>query len=338
MKKILLFVSLLATISCCNDTVDQQKVVSENFKKEFVIEFGEPEESHMWGFETTRSADVNANMWSYTPSNPSEAEIKKVTDWFSNHRYPTGSVTVDWMNFYIQHISGKHSNMDWLYCGFDDHVANFNATYGSTMKMVNSTTLNFGYHNSMDDKMHNEYFIKEIDGQYYVGFDFSATGINPNQQEKPDGLYNDWIVKIVPAYSKIVIAEDLGVQNTDFDYNDVVFGIDNDIITLLAAGGTLPLYVDGEEVHAAFGVSTKTMVNTGKGENLPPVQFRASTENLLDILIKVDEHYIEWFKGEPSAKICVDADYIWTAEKEPIDLKYPLFREYVRDQSIKFWK
>lgn len=338
MKKVIVLVSLLAMIGCCKDGIDQQKVVSENFKKEFVIEFGKPEDNHMWGFDVTRSADVNANEWGYTPAAPTQAEIAKVTAWFGSHRYPTGSVTVDWMNFFVQHIHGKHANMDYLYCGADDHVANFNGADGDVMKMVNSTTLNFGYHNSLDNKMHGNYFVKEIDGSYYVGFDFEATGEYANQQESADGLYDDWIVKIVPAYTKIVIAEDLGVQHTDFDYNDVVFGVDGDVVTLLAAGGTLPLYIDGEEVHNAFGVSTTTMVNTGKGEKLPPVQFRVSTSNPLYIPVKVEEHYIEWFEGEPSAKICVDADYVWTAEREAIDFKYPLFREYVRDQSIKFWK
>jgi hypothetical protein len=41
--------------------------------------------------------------------------------------------------------------------------------------------------------------MKCIDGQYYVGFDFEATGDNPNQQETRDYIFNDWIIKICPG-------------------------------------------------------------------------------------------------------------------------------------------
>ena len=67
-----------------------------------------------------------------------------------------------------------------------------------------------------------------------------------------------------------IIAEDLtwGSENGDLDFNDVIFDVElidngaNIRITLLAAGGTLPLYIAGVEVHEKFGVSTTTMVNT----------------------------------------------------------------------------
>lgn len=66
--------------------------------------------------------------------------------------------------------------------------------------------------------------------------------------------------------------EDLG-NTLDFDFNDVVLqfkhvaGEDNVGVILAAAGGTLPATLQknnttlGKEVHAAFGVSTKTPVN-----------------------------------------------------------------------------
>ena len=72
-----------------------------------------------------------------------------------------------------------------------------------------------------------------------------------------------------------IIAEDLtwGSENGDFDFNDVIFDVQlidngsNIRITLLAAGGTLPLYIAGVEVHEKFGVSTSTMVNTYTDNN-----------------------------------------------------------------------
>lgn len=82
-----------------------------------------------------------------------------------------------------------------------------------------------------------------------------------------------------PSSGKLrIICEDLSVrESSDWDFNDVVFDIqlvDNDTkaeITLLAAGGTLPLCVGdmNHEVHELFaeanpgkGITTSTMINT----------------------------------------------------------------------------
>ena len=81
-----------------------------------------------------------------------------------------------------------------------------------------------------------------------------------------------------------VICEDLSVkESTDWDFNDVVFDIqlvenNQAEITLLAAGGTLPLYIGDEdhEVHDLFaavpensdkGITRSTMINTGSTGN-----------------------------------------------------------------------
>ena len=91
------------------------------------------------------------------------------------------------------------------------------------------------------------------------------------------------------VYKKRIIAEDLsaGQFRADFDFNDVVFdavvtiepidGVDHYIgyVKVLAAGGTLPLYIGipysedksvydpNKEVHKLFGKSSCTMINTG---------------------------------------------------------------------------
>ena len=187
------------------------------------------------------------------------------------------SIGVDWTDFFVQHVSGSHSNMDFLVAASDEHINNFNATEGAIMLMQNSGTSSFGYRVSLDGKMHYNYTIQYIGGAYYVGFDFEATGQNPNQQVAADGYYSDWIVKISPAvYTNAyrIIAEDLG-DSDDFDFNDVVFDVATNggatIITLQAAGGTLPLYIevggDSREVHEIFSVSSTTMINTGAGSN-----------------------------------------------------------------------
>lgn len=81
---------------------------------------------------------------------------------------------------------------------------------------------------------------------------------------KSDGYFTDWIVTLTRAdridekekSTYRVIAEDLSVDNqSDFDFNDVVFDVDPDAdgkgatITILAAGGIWPLKINGEEIH-----------------------------------------------------------------------------------------
>lgn len=180
-----------------------------------------------------------------------------------------------------------HGHMDYLTCGENnEHIDNFNkGTCSVTDKvcyaldpdeskdmndrklyhsdriqyMVNSSTSKFGYHNSLDSKDYDDYVIipgdmidPSVAGMYFVGFDYQANGQNANQQVKLDGYYNDWIIKITPGIYKgayRIIAEDLG-DTDDFDFNDVVFDVvfrDATIITLQAAGGTMPLYIQVED-------------------------------------------------------------------------------------------
>lgn len=344
MKKILFILSLLLTISCSNDFPGYSGIPTENFIEGFISEYGIPDSQHTWGFDVsdiTRSADVNSNMWTWRPDDITEVERIKVVNYFKSTKNPI-SIDVNWINFFVQHVYSGHGNMDQLRCNDNDHINNFNATNGSIMKMVNTASTKFNYHNSLDSKYHYEYVIQQIDGNYYVGFDFCATGQNPNQQEAADGYFDDWIVKITPAYDKMIIAEDLGAEASDFDYNDVVFGVDGNVVTLLAAGGTLPLIIDGIEVHNAFGVSTNVMVNTFNYYECPPVQFKIGYyNNIKDIPITVlkkgNIHSIPYFTGKPSAKICVDHNFVWCKERVPIHEMYPLFTEYVKNQNILWY-
>lgn len=112
-----------------------------------------------------------------------------------------------------------------VYDGQYEHVNNFNAgnnttvyTDDETHEQFIGTTLmvnmgtdgrdeQFAYHNSIDSKYHYEYIILEVNGGYYVGFDFFANGTeeypaNKNMDVERDWIFNDWIVKISPAQLK----------------------------------------------------------------------------------------------------------------------------------------
>ena len=148
-----------------------------------------------------------------------------------------------------------------------------------------------------------------------------------------------------------VIAEDLSVSdNSDFDFNDVVFDVTFDYpagkttITLQAAGGTLPLYVGGQEVHEKFGVSTKTMVNTGTGASKDPVSFELDGtfgHDANNILVQVEKEgvplEITAERGRVASKIAVSPNYEWCTEKQDIVDKYPNFSKYVSEPSFDIW-
>lgn len=147
-----------------------------------------------------------------------------------------------------------------------------------------------------------------------------------------------------------IIAEDLSAsESTDFDFNDVVFDVTftsntSALVTLQAAGGTLPLTVAGVEVHDMFGVSTNTMVNTfaGNKSTYAPVSFEItgidSSKRGRDIeilVLKGDEWCpLEAHQGVPAAKIAVKPTFVWCDEYEAIESRYPLFRDWVQNREV----
>lgn len=248
-----------------------------------------------------------------------------------------------------------------------------------------TATNQFGFSESWgteNGKFYNNYLIVQYKGEWYVGFDFEAHKSTATQnageamQVYRDWNFTDWIVRISPAEAKVVdpndvciIAEDLTVSDdTDFDFNDVVFTVHYTSnttaeITLYAAGGTLPLKVAGEEVHAKFDypeadpVTGKyKMINTGAKadvNDVATVTFQVSGINKSnrgkDIAITVNKGTAEnpnWIEltangGEPAAKLCVGVDFAtegkWCAERVSIKDRYPRFSEWVLNDPTRVW-
>ena len=264
----------------------------------------------------------------------------------------------------------SYGHMDQIFAnlsdGKTDHVNNFNSGSGWIMLMENSETkYGFGFMESYgteDKTVTANYLMAEIDvpgvGKgYYVGLDYQVYKKDEGIAIAPDGKYDDRVLKIVPAKRNPtkgdirVIAEDLTVdENGDFDFNDVVFdvkfGNSKTTIILQAAGGTLPLYVAGMEVHEMFGVSTSTMVNTGKGVNLEPVEFAVDGNfnwdaNNIPVTVEKNGTTVELQarQGKAPSKIAVGIDYEWCEEKQDIESKYPKFSDYVQNPwNNEWWK
>jgi hypothetical protein len=136
-------------------------------------------------------------------------------------------------------------------------------------------------------------------------------------------------------------------KDSDFDFNDVVFdvAIENGEtwIRLLAAGGTLPLYIDGLEVHQLFGVSQTDMVNTGRGPEKSPVivKLNNSYSDAKSIPVKVikngGEVYLEAKQGEPASKVGVPVGFTWCRERVSIKGQYPLFADWATTHPELAW-
>ena len=199
-----------------------------------------------------------------------------------------------------------------------------------------------------------------IDGLIREGFrpvkGAPSTWIKPEITR--DYYFSDWIVSIVPGNSTTedtdvrIMAEDLNAQaadgdieNSDWDFNDVVFDVKFDksgnggTITLVCAGGVLPLEVAGVEVHKKFDSSLTQdekgwypMINTGKGPNYPRVSFHIDdadkTNNGQGISIVVYKQHSDgnWYpyaltakQGQPAAKFAVKPTVEPLAEREHID-------------------
>lgn len=154
-----------------------------------------------------------------------------------------------------------------------------------------------------------------------------------------------------------IIAEDLTVSAgvEEFDFNDVVFDVEwldeagtEARITLLAAGGTLPLKVAGHEVHAEFGLSnTNQMINTGNrlAIELPTVSFDVKDEKFakkaynIPVEVYKGGQWVELFaeQGRAPSKIAVSKSFQWCEEREPIEAKYPRFLEWVSNPAVKWY-
>ena len=161
-----------------------------------------------------------------------------------------------------------------------------------------------------------------------------------------------------------IIAEDLnvrdlnsdGIDDTDFDFNDIVLDVTIDNgkakCVLQAAGATLKIRINGDdnlEVHKMFGVDQKVMVNTDaekhglNGKTLPAVPFElnGTFRSAADIKIEVfrQNGWIELFApvGQAACKIAVPTDFEWPDERQSLKQKYPDFPRYAVNNDIEKW-
>ena len=222
-----------------------------------------------------------------------------------------------------------------------------------------SVTKTITHYDQEQQKEITETFTFEFSDTENVRFgdQFNVEGGNMNIEA--NDIYTDWIVRLVEAqpknqitYALRIMAEDLTVAtNSDFDFNDVVFDAKIDAtanktyIKLLAAGGTLELYIGDEshEVHQLFNVGKTTMVNTINPDyNTAGVTFELpyySSYDAIPIYVKKNGVWepITAQKGEPASKFACPVGTEWQVEYTNIDEKYEHFTDWVSDETKPFW-
>ena len=367
-----------------------QEAVTAKYNDAFIKTFGTPAANHTWGFNAIVTRSVikeNHELPSgYAKPTLDDGEAEYVMNWFATNE-GEASKGLDWDKFFIVYVGGNNNvsiwsnwnnsvqngnvTLDYLEIN-GEHINDWNANNGPTVYVYNNTPNNFTCHNSYCNLTTSKWKLAKItyNGKvgYYVGL--SAYGRKTETDEKyqltdygREHYYDDWVFKIVPANGVIpptsnvrIIGEDLSAtQGTDFDFNDIVLDVNivdgNAKCILQAAGGTLPLRINGDdnlEVHKLFGLQQKSnglydMVNTNNGTLVKdPVEFPINgITNPANIKLEVLKNNV-WVemtanRGEPAAKIAVNQDFDFCDEREPITTKYPNFHLWVENIDYIWW-
>lgn len=165
----------------------------------------------------------------------------------------------------------------------------------------------------------------------------------------------------IPEYKARIIVEDLKgnidatttVSGSDFDFNDAVFdavtwkrdGVNHLKIILRAAGGTLPITVNGVEIHKEVGFMFNTDANRdftfGKTIYEGIINEEAETYNFnqIPVVVKVNGKEVEAKSniGEAPEKVAVGVDYEWVLERTKITDTYSKFANYVANKNVTNW-
>lgn len=218
--------------------------------------------------------------------------------------------------------------------------------------------------------------VEKFDNDYKIFWYVAKWQGNGDKIIHVDGVLvpKDQITINVPEYKKRIIVEDLKgninadakVSSSDFDFNDVVFDAvvwsiynkekqENEThlkVIVRAAGGKLPIYVEGKEVHEGIGYMFNTsnpdynygkvliqddIINktpaTGPDESF---SFDFST---IPVEVEIDGKRVVAGAniGEAPEKIAVGLDYKWCKEKVNIKDVYGNFPKYVADKNLTNW-
>jgi len=267
-----------------------------------------------------------------------------------NYRLVSGDVIQTWDSSETAVIDGETQNANvsgMMFLGFDfegridnDYISI--QTDGAGNRYFDGNLNMYGFRLATDaDPADNKAYMKN-----HVG------GNNPMYVLGcADGYFSDWIVRIAKAEKKPepktvkeqgrIICEDLGTSD-DFDFNDIVFDAtiytDNTCdITILAAGGRLPITVAGEDIHAHTGtmqVKCNYSFSTSGYDHLINIPIIVSMTNSAG---EITSYELHCQRGAAPQKICVPMTYKWCTERTHIDDAYLDFKTWVKENNGMAW-
>ena len=200
----------------------------------------------------TRACDVNGNMWTSMPATVSAQEAAEVLAYIATDPDYCDELP-EYTRYFIQHVGGAyhkysyvdhngalHNGIDGT-AGFDNlqilensgswvHVNNFNAGKCDNPATNNSALMTDGFNGikamseyaSSWSGLYRIYYYK---GCYYIGLDFFA---KKGDGEIPaDGIYDDWVLKIIPEGGTSDNNDDNGDSGDDNGENGDDNGDDN---------------------------------------------------------------------------------------------------------------
>ena len=176
----------------------------------------------------SRGCDVNGNMWgAEMPEYPTEEEKAGILEYVRNNR----GASVEWPGYtyyFVQHVisaqnkysytdrNGAQQNvpdgsakLDKLQIkennGNYTDVNNFNAGKCDNAATHNAALMTDGFQGA---RAHDSYGNTDVDnwrlyywnGNYYLGIDYKM--VKDDGKIDPDGIYDDWIMKIIPGKSE----------------------------------------------------------------------------------------------------------------------------------------
>ena len=173
----------------------------------------------------TRACDVSGNLWgAEMPEYPTDEEKAGILDYVRNNP----GASVEWPGYtcyFVQHVisaNNKYSYKDrnnTLHDNIDGstnlnelqikenngnytHVNNFNSGKCENAATHNAALMTQGFQGA---RAHDSYGNTDVDnwrlyywkGNYYLGIDYKM--VKGDGKIDPDGIYDDWIVKIIPG-------------------------------------------------------------------------------------------------------------------------------------------
>lgn len=256
------------------------------------------------GGMSTRGASPNSNQWEdwgyVVPGAITDDELAAVLEVFNQKGEESYESLIDWHDFFVQQVyCGPEGNKmtelatvveytvnvnvtswdpyeaDTIYTivdPFDDIVNDLhgNVQRSKCMLMLNSATLEWSFKSTQGggERFYN-FRMEYIPGYgYYIGFDFQSNrqaDANDNEYFERDYIYNDWIIKVVPAHGEtpdpptdiptppdkpdpepteeileagLLCCEDMGGAEADFDFNDIVLKLEHKRRTATENGET----------------------------------------------------------------------------------------------------